>query len=99
MIEAQDLNLEEEYDEEIITVQSYEKDGNCIIEIFKEKGNFIKVTLTPEGEEEIVATEIENEEDLLDEVNFIPKTVHLKAEQVRIARENGNLHPGVLAHN
>ena len=90
--EAQNLNPEDEYDKEIITVQSHEKDGNCIIDIFKEKGNFIRVTIPPEGEEQIEATEIGNEKDLLDEVNFILKTVKVKAEQVREARVSSVSH-------
>ena len=101
LAEALDLNPEE-YDihKEIVRIRwDFNEENNCIIEIFKERGQYIRVTITPEGEEEIAATEIGNERDLLHEVNFILKTLDMKVLQMTRARENGNPHPGVLVHH
>ena len=91
----------EEYDlhKDMVSIQvKFSEENNCIIEIFKESGQYIRVTITPEGEEEIAATDIVDERDLLDEVNFFLKTLDMKALQMRRAHENGNPSPGDLVH-
>jgi hypothetical protein len=76
--DEEDDTDQEEYEDEIVMMQTYEENGNNIISIFKETGNCIKVTCKADGEEVIEATEVENEEDLLEEVNFFLKLLSLK---------------------
>ena len=69
--------------EELLIMQAYEiEDDTLTIDIFKEYGDHIRVTIKANGEEIIETTGNTPEEEVVEEVNFLLKELHLKAETV-----------------
>ena len=69
--------------EELLIMQAYEiEDDTLTIDIFKEYGDHIRVTIKENGEEIIETTGNTPEEEVVEEVNFLLKELHLKAETV-----------------
>ena len=68
---TEDVNPEDDYEDEYVIVRGYEEGGLYILDLLKEHGNNIRVTISPDGEEEIYATDVTNEEEILDVVDLL----------------------------
>jgi hypothetical protein len=80
---TEDFNPDDDYEDEYVIVRGYEEGGLYILDLWKEHGNNIKVTISPDGEEEIYATDVTNEEEILEEVNLLMEQFFLDAEAVK----------------